>query len=70
MSRLIDALDRLLPSLPMATGVMLPTAGALSYAPSSFGGRPVGTCDRRRRPALQLAPKRDSQSERGTRCQS
>ena len=40
MTRLIDALDRLLPSLLMATGVMLLTAGALSYAPSSFGGQP------------------------------
>jgi hypothetical protein len=43
MARLIDRLDRLLPPLLMASGVMLLSAGALSYAPSSFGSQPTGT---------------------------
>jgi Sortase domain len=43
MPRLIERLDRLLPPLLMASGVMLLTAGALSYAPSSFGSQPTGS---------------------------
>ena len=43
MARLIASLDRFLPSFLMAMGVMLLTAGALSYAPSSFGHQPTPT---------------------------
>lgn len=38
MSRLIESLDRLLPSLLMASGIMLLAAGALAYAPSAPNG--------------------------------
>ena len=38
MSRLIESLDRLLPSLLMASGVMLLAAGALTYAPATPNG--------------------------------
>ena len=38
MSRLIVLLDRLLPSLLMASGVMLLAAGALTYSPSALSG--------------------------------
>ena len=36
MSQALVRLERLLPSLLMATGVMLLTVGALSYAPTSL----------------------------------
>jgi hypothetical protein len=35
MSRLIESIDRLLPSLLMASGVMLLAADALAYRPSN-----------------------------------
>ena len=38
MSRLIVSLDRVLPSLLMASGVMLLAAGALAYSPSPLNG--------------------------------
>lgn len=41
MSRLIESLDRLLPSLLMASGVMLLAAGALAYAPATPNGTPA-----------------------------
>jgi hypothetical protein len=40
MNRSVTLLDRVLPSMLMAAGVMLLTVGAISYAPSNFGGAP------------------------------